>query len=94
VTALPGELVIRPEVLASDNSSYRQLPRSRPYPPDQAEGRFGAKTGVTLDSVANGADPSAEALAGVLQALRDVEGIFRRHFAESDRIFAAWAARP
>jgi hypothetical protein len=94
VTARPVELLTGPEVGASDKTCYRQLPRSRPYPADNGKADFRAKTALTLDTLANGADPSAVALARALEALAELRGIFADYFARCDQILAAWQARP
>lgn len=57
MTAQPAELLSGSEVGASDNCTYRQLPRSQPTEPDQADGLFGAKTGPKLDTAAYSTKP-------------------------------------
>lgn len=61
MTAQPVELLMGLEVRAVDKTCYRQLPRSQPTPPDQADGRFGAKTGPNLDTAAYATAPRRRA---------------------------------
>lgn len=91
MTALPGELLSGPEVGASDNTPYRQLPRSQPFLPDQAEGRFGAKTALTLDTLA---DKVALAQAPVLEGIAAVREILEALDARWAQVIAEWRAQP
>jgi hypothetical protein len=94
VTAVPGERLTGSEVGAVDKTCYRQLPRSQPYPQDNTEGRFGAKTGPNLDTLADTLAAVNVAYLPVWAALAELEQLFRDYFAECDRIFASLEAHP
>ncbi len=78
------------EVRANDNRTYHYQARSQPYQQDNTEGRFGAKTAPTWDSLA---DEFALAQAPVLEGIADLRRIFEDYFARCEQVFTDWEGR-